>query len=65
MTGGKYCQKLGLEDFIKCGVRHSLISLLVNHPQDRAETEKLNSKILTGGKLDGGGPKGATFVIWE
>ena len=29
------CPKLGVEAFIKCGVRNSLIPLLVNYLQDR------------------------------
>ena len=61
----RQCPKLGVEAFIKCGVRNSLIPLLVNYLQDRTMTVKWNGKISTERKLIGGGPQGATFGIWE
>ena len=61
----RQCPKLGVEAFIKCGVRNSLIPLLVNHLQDRTMTVKWNGKISTERKLNGGGPQGVTFGIWE
>ena len=61
----RQCPKLGVEAFIKCGVRNSLIPLLVNYLQDRTMTVKWNGKISTERKLNGGGPQGATFGIWE
>ena len=46
-------------------MRNSLIPLLVNYLQDRTRTVKCNGKISTERKLNGGGPQGATFGIWE
>ena len=57
--------KLGIEAFIKCGVRPSLIPLLINYLQDRTMKVKWNGVTSTERKLNGGGPQGATFGIWE
>ena len=59
----RQCPKLGVEAFIKCGVRNSRIPLLVNYLQDRTMTVKWNGKISTERKLNGGGPQGATFQL--
>ena len=61
----RQCPKVGVEAFIKCGVRNSLIPLLVNYLQDRTMTVKWNGKISTERKLNGGSPQVATFGIWE
>ena len=61
----RQCPKLGIEAFIKCGVRSSLIPLLVNYLQDRTMKVKWNGITSTERKLNGGGPQGATFGIWE
>ena len=61
----RQCQKLGIEAFIQCGVRSSLIPLLINYLQDRTMTVKWNGLTSTERKLNGGGPQGATFGIWE
>ena len=57
--------KLGIESFIKCGVRSSLIPLLVNYLQGRTMTVKWNGITSSERKLNGGGPQGVTFGIWE
>ena len=44
--------KLGVEAFIKCDVRNSLIPLLVNYLQDRTMTVKWNGKISSERKLN-------------
>ena len=46
-------------------MRNSLIPLLVNYLPQRTMTVKWNGKISTERKLNGGGPQGATFGIWE
>ena len=61
----RQCPKLGIESFMKCGVRNSLIPLLVDYLQDRTMTVKWNGKLSSERKLNGGGPQGATFGIWE
>ena len=61
----RQCPKLGVQAFIKCGVRNSLIPLLVNYLQDRTMTVKWNGKLSTERKINGGGPQGATLGIPE
>ena len=61
----RQCPKLGIESFLKCGVRHSLIPVLVNYLQDRTMTVKWNGVTSSERKLNGGGPQGATFGLWE
>ena len=61
----RQCPKLGVESFMKCGVRSSLIPLLVNYLQDRTMRVKWNGLTSTERELYGGGPQGATFGIWE
>ena len=59
------CPKLGIEAFIKCGVRGSLIPLLINYLQNRKLKVKWKGLISSERDLNGGGPQGATFGIWE
>ena len=61
----RQCPKLGIEAFIKCGVRSSLIPVLISYLQDRTMTVKWNGSTSTERKLNGGGPQGATFGLWE
>ena len=61
----RQCPKLGVEAFIKCGVRGSLIPLLVNYLQERTMKVKWHGVNSSTRKLFGGGPQGATFGIWE
>ena len=61
----RQCPKLGIESFIKCGVRSSLIPLLINYLQDRTMKVKWQGLTSTERQLNGGGPQGATFGIWE
>ena len=61
----RQCPKLGIEAFIRCGVRSSLIPMLINYLQDRTMKVKWNGVTSTERKLNGGGPQGATFGIWE
>ena len=61
----RQCPKLGVEAFMKCGVRPSLIPLIINYLQDRSMKVKWHGKVSTKRLLNGGGPQGATFGIWE
>ena len=61
----RQCPKLGIESFVKCGVRSSLIPLLVNYLQDRTMKVKWNGLTSSERNLNGGGPQGATFGLWE
>ena len=61
----RQCPKLGVEAFMKCGVRPSLIPLIINYLQDKTMRVKWHGHISDERKLNGGGPQGATFGIWE
>ena len=56
---------LGIQSFIKCGVRGSLIPLLVNYLQERSMKVKWRGLLSEPRHLIGGGPQGSTFGIWE
>ena len=57
--------KLGIESFMKCGVRGPLIPLLVNYLQDRSMKVKWKGVLSKSRDLIGGGPQGSIFGIWE
>ena len=61
----RQCPKLGIKAFMKCGVRSSLIPLMINYLQGRTRKVKWHDQTSTIRKLNGGGPQGATFGIWE
>ena len=61
----RQCPKLGIEAFIKNGVRPSLIPLLVNYFQNRQMYVKWHGKESTMRMLPGGGPAGATIGLLE
>ena len=52
------CPKLGVEAFQKCGVRNSLIPILINYLQDRSITIKWHGKKSQPQATPGGGPQG-------
>ena len=54
----RQCPKLGVNSFIKNGVRKSLIPVLINYFQDRKMTVKWNGKYSSIRSLPGGGPQG-------
>ena len=49
----RQCPKLGIESFVKCGVRSSLIPLLVNYLQDRTMKVKWNGLTSSERNLNG------------
>ena len=61
----RQCPKLGIESFIKNGVRPALIPLLINFFQGRQMRVKWHGQISEVRNLKGGGPQGSTFGIWE
>ena len=61
----RQCPTLGIQSFVRNGVRSSLIPLLINYFQDRRMIVKwhgIESKLRT---LNGGGPQGALWGILE
>ena len=61
----RQCPKLGVESFLKNGVRPSLIPLLVNYFQGCRMKVKWHGHFSSERELNGGGPQGSTFGIWE
>ena len=61
----RQCPKLGIESFIENGVRPSLIPMLINYFQGRQMKVKWGSELSSVRDLNGGGPQGSTFGIWE
>ena len=50
---------------MKNGVRPSLIPVLVSYFQGRRMKVKWHGRLSTARDLNGGGPQGSTFGIWE
>ena len=61
----RQCPKLGIESFLKNGVRPSLIPLLVSFFQDRQMSVKWHNVVSKPKTVIGGGPQGATLGILE
>ena len=61
----RQCHKLGVKAFLDCGVRPSLLPMIVNYMQERTMVVKWHGKMSSIRKLNGGGAQGATFGIWE
>ena len=61
----RQCPKLGIESFVRNGVRPSLIPLLVNYFQNREITIKWHGCHYVPHKVNGGGPQGATLGLLE
>ena len=57
--------KLGIESFIKNGVRPALIPILVNYFQGRKMEVMWKGEKSSIRELNGGGPQGSTFGLWE
>ena len=57
--------KLGIEAFIKCGVRPSLIPVLISYLQGRSQVVKWQGETSSPRQVPGGGPQGAYFGILE
>merc|ERR1712055_523176 len=61
----RQCPKLGIESFIKNGVRPALIPTLISYFQGRKMKVKWHGQMSTTRDLKGGGPQGSSFGIWE
>ena len=61
----RQCPKLGIESFIKNGVRPSLIPVLINYFQDRKMSVKWHGCRSVPRTINGGGPQGATIGLLE
>ena len=61
----RQCHTLGVESFIKNGVRPSLIPLLISYFEDREMRVKWHGKLSKPRKLPGGGAMGASLGNWE
>ena len=61
----RQCPKLGIESFIRNGVRPALIPVLINYFQDREMSVKWHGCQSARRKLKGGGPQGATIGLLE
>ena len=61
----RQCPKLGVQSFIKNGVRPSLIPVLTSFFQDRKMTVKWHGCKSTQRNLPGGGPAGSTLGLLE
>ena len=61
----RQCPKLGVESFLRNGVRPSLIPILTNYFQNRKMSVKWHGRRSVPRDLKGGGPKGATLGLIE
>ena len=61
----RQCPKLGIESFIRNGVRPSLIPVLINYFQDRKMSVKWHGCRSVPKNIHGGGPQGATIGLLE
>ena len=61
----RQCPKLGIELFMRNGVRPALVPVLVNYFQDREMTVKWHGCHSVPRKINGGGPQGATLGLLE
>ena len=61
----RQCPKLGVESFIRNGVRPALVPVLVNYFQEREMSVKWHGCRSVPRQIKGGGPQGATLGILE
>ena len=61
----RLCPTLGVQSFVRNGVRSSLIPLLISYFQDRRMVVKWNGVESSMKTLNGGGPQGALWGILE
>ena len=61
----RQCPKLGIQSFIDNGVRPALIPLIASFFQNRKMRVKWHGKLSKIRELNGGGPQGSSFGIWE
>ena len=61
----RQCPKLGVQSFMKNGVRPSLIPVIINYFQGRKMKVKWHGILSSERELKGGGPQGSSFGLWE
>ena len=61
----RQCPKMGIEAFIRNGVRPALIPLLINYFQGRKMRVKWHGELSSEREMKGGGPAGSSFGLWE
>ena len=61
----RQCPKMGIEAFIRNGVRPALIPLLISYFQGRKMRVKWHGELSSERELKGGGPQGSSFGLWE
>ena len=61
----RQCPQLGIQSFIRNGVRKSVIPVLSSYFQDRKMKVKWHSKLSTQRDLPGGGPQGSSLGLHE
>ena len=61
----RQCPRLGIQSFIRNGVRRTLIPLLINYFQNRKMVVKWHGTVSSLRELNGGGPQGALWGILE
>ena len=61
----RQCHTLGVQSFLKNGVRPSLIPLLISYFEDREMRVKWHGKMSQSRRLPGGGAMGASLGNWE
>ena len=61
----RQCHKLGIESFIRNGVRPSLIPVLINYFQNRQMKVKFHGKTSATRQQPGSGAQGASLGNWE
>ena len=61
----RQCPTLGVQSFVKNGVRNCLVPLLINYFKDRKMIVKWHGQESTMRNLIGGGPQGALWGILE
>ena len=59
------CPKLGMQSFIKNGVRKSILPVLMNYFQNRKMKVKWHNMLSTQHDLPGGGPQGSSISLIE
>ena len=61
----RQCPKLGIQSFLKNGVRPSIIPVLISFFQDRTMSVRWHEKCSVPRDVNGGGPQGATLGLLE
>ena len=61
----RQCPQLGIQSFLRNGVRKSVIPVLISYFQNRKMKVKWHSKLSTQRDLPGGGPQGSSLGLHE